>query len=695
MNDYLIQTLLSNLITASMLAMIIWLIGKRWTAPGLIHVLCVVFLIKLITPSWIEIPLIRISSTTRYGQQFEALTSPGKVSAGTDSFESRIALMNQQAGSLPAQTKFASNSAKALSGGFPADWLLRAIGYFPATLMVVAFVLMVLSLFRIVRFQFHLNRQMRPLPQNAGTLIRDLSKRMGLANAPSAYMLDASVAPFVWWIGGRVQLILPCSALTRLSDEDLTGIIAHELAHIKRRDFLVRWLEWFVFSIYWWNPLVWWIRKQMHVHEELACDERVIEIMSGNRRRYAGSLLNMAELLASSPVRPPAVASAINSGGEMETRLNMIISNSGTNNRRWTRSFMLLAVLFVIPFGIVKAQDFEAIEKRLGGAVEAGELTLDQAKVMLDALKKTVHAQRHQRELAERKEIYARAEAEIKEAFERGKMSKADATAKLEEIKKKLFGGMQSHPHASKDEARARELEARKKNFALFTKEIEEAVRAGKLSKQDAEHKLMEVREKLFAEFERKPDEHSKYSRNQPDQEQRVRMTLEGMEKRVAAAYRELEAAVKAGKLSKKEAEAKIRALKERMESFRESLADGKRAREHEEKEHREREHAERENREREHREREMKERVRQERIERDRARLEAEEREARNRADKESAERKRNSDRERKVLNARREEYLAIEKKIKSAVESGKMKAEEAEKKLDEIRKKLFSGRR
>ena len=49
-----------------------------------------------------------------------------------------------------------------------------------------------------------------------------------------------------WWTGGRVRVLVPAGLCDELDLGRLRWILAHELAHVKRRDHLVRWLEWLV-----------------------------------------------------------------------------------------------------------------------------------------------------------------------------------------------------------------------------------------------------------------------------------------------------------------------------------------------------------------------------------------------------------------------------------------------------------------
>ena len=101
---------------------------------------------------------------------------------------------------------------------------------------------------------------------------------------------------------------------------DLRSIITHEMAHVKRRDYWIRRLEWLSLIAFWCNPILWWARRQLRDSEEMVSHQLVLQTAKSEVNQYAHSLLNMAELLASPAIRPPASASAINSGGILEKR---------------------------------------------------------------------------------------------------------------------------------------------------------------------------------------------------------------------------------------------------------------------------------------------------------------------------------------------------------------------------------------
>lgn len=79
----------------------------------------------------------------------------------------------------------------------------------------------------------------------------------------------------------------------RVADEDLTYVIAHEKAHIRRRDYWWKPIGFVLLAIYWFNPLLWVAYVLLCRDIEAACDERVIrEMEEEDRRAYSMALLH-------------------------------------------------------------------------------------------------------------------------------------------------------------------------------------------------------------------------------------------------------------------------------------------------------------------------------------------------------------------------------------------------------------------
>ncbi len=118
-----------------------------------------------------------------------------------------------------------------------------------------------------------------------------LQQRMRLRRIVEYCESHEIAAPAViGWL--RPVVLLPVSALTRLSQEQLEAVIAHELAHIKRMDAFVNLFQIFVESVLFYHPAVWWASRRIRVEREHCCDDAAIAVC-GDRLAYARALTLM------------------------------------------------------------------------------------------------------------------------------------------------------------------------------------------------------------------------------------------------------------------------------------------------------------------------------------------------------------------------------------------------------------------
>ena len=99
----------------------------------------------------------------------------------------------------------------------------------------------------------------------------------------------------------RPVLLLPHGIADRLSPAQLKAVIAHELTHVRRRDNLAAALHMFVEAVFWFHPLIWWIKARLIEEQERACDEEVLRL-GGDPQAYAESILKICEFCVTSPL---------------------------------------------------------------------------------------------------------------------------------------------------------------------------------------------------------------------------------------------------------------------------------------------------------------------------------------------------------------------------------------------------------
>jgi beta-lactamase regulating signal transducer with metallopeptidase domain len=150
-----------------------------------------------------------------------------------------------------------------------------------------------------------LRRSCQPLNDPRITdLVNEARRAVKLARQVRLAVTNQLTSPAV--VGVLVPtLVLPLSLITSLSHEQIRFILLHELAHIRRGDYLANLFQLFAEALLFFNPAVWWISHQVRREREACCDALAIET-SGAPADYARTLVSVAEGL----LHPSASAAA-------------------------------------------------------------------------------------------------------------------------------------------------------------------------------------------------------------------------------------------------------------------------------------------------------------------------------------------------------------------------------------------------
>ena len=144
-------------------------------------------------------------------------------------------------------------------------------------------------------------------------LLRELGARLPLVCA------DSALEPGVFGIR-RPVLVWPRAMSARLTDEQISAIFSHELAHAERSDNLTAALHLVVQALFWFHPVVWWIGGRLLHERERACDEAVLR--SGRApHSYAEGILRTCEYVVESPL--PCISGV--TGADLARRIEAIM----------------------------------------------------------------------------------------------------------------------------------------------------------------------------------------------------------------------------------------------------------------------------------------------------------------------------------------------------------------------------------
>ncbi|MEM7350711.1 MAG: M56 family metallopeptidase [Acidobacteriota bacterium] len=136
----------------------------------------------------------------------------------------------------------------------------------------------------------------KPLQATCDRLAERLAVRRSVKVLESALVRVPTV---IGWL--RPVILVPASALSGLSPRQLESILAHELAHVRRHDYLVNVLQVATETLLFYHPAVWWVSRQVRDLREHCCDDLAVAIC-GDRMVYARALAELEELRFAAPI---------------------------------------------------------------------------------------------------------------------------------------------------------------------------------------------------------------------------------------------------------------------------------------------------------------------------------------------------------------------------------------------------------
>ena len=155
-------------------------------------------------------------------------------------------------------------------------------------------------------------------PVELQQIFEALRRRLGVERAVRLMHSALVQAPTViGWL--RPVVLIPASCLTGLSTMQIEAVLAHELAHIRRHDYLVSVLQSVIETLLFYHPAVWWVSKQVRRERECCCDEMAVAV-GGDRLAYARAL----SLLEERRSFYPEVALGAN-GGVLKMRIKRLL----------------------------------------------------------------------------------------------------------------------------------------------------------------------------------------------------------------------------------------------------------------------------------------------------------------------------------------------------------------------------------
>ncbi|HXA65269.1 MAG TPA: M56 family metallopeptidase, partial [Bryobacteraceae bacterium] len=161
----------------------------------------------------------------------------------------------------------------------------------------------------------------RQAPQEWQQILQKLGARIGVSR-PVRLLVSAlvQVPMVVSWL--RPVVLIPVGALSGLPAEHLEALLLHELAHIRRHDYLVNILQSVAEALLFYHPAVWWVSGHIRAERELCCDDVAVAV-SGDMLTYARALAQLESF------RPAHLTAAVTAnGGSLPDRIARLLGQS-------------------------------------------------------------------------------------------------------------------------------------------------------------------------------------------------------------------------------------------------------------------------------------------------------------------------------------------------------------------------------
>ena len=336
MTDILLQIGATKLALAFALGGAAWAVQQRVKRPATVHALWLMVLVTMLVPAVVPLRILpegaeeEVVGQSHVAQSELTAQSTAEPLPAPPEDLAQEAVVRPEVGPPVVADPGVNGDAFSLGAWLAQNgnplaailWLLGSAGFLGWTVA------------RTVRFHRTLTRAARPAPQ-LQRLATEICDTLGLPRVPRVYTTDARLRPMVWWAGGRVRVLIPAIFVAELDETELRAVLAHELAHVRRRDYLVRVVELLACSAYWWNPVVWWAKRRMRSAEESSCDIVAVAASRLTRDQYAKSLLRVVEIMSAVPIpRAPALASMADGcrdSRRLEQRLRTVMATSSVS----------------------------------------------------------------------------------------------------------------------------------------------------------------------------------------------------------------------------------------------------------------------------------------------------------------------------------------------------------------------------
>lgn len=199
------------------------------------------------------------------------------------------------------------------------------------------------------------SQQQQPLPSKWQTVFEKIHAKFPMKK--TVRIVESALAKTPMVIGYFKPVILfPLGAINQLTQQEVEAVLAHEIAHIYRNDYLLNIIQSFIEIIFYYHPAVWWISANIRTERENCCDDIAVKIC-GSSITYVKALVTLEEI---QPAPNLAMSFSSGSKNQLLNRVKRILNqpqNKFNIMEKFTATCFLLVALFLFSFSPTKSDD--------------------------------------------------------------------------------------------------------------------------------------------------------------------------------------------------------------------------------------------------------------------------------------------------------------------------------------------------
>lgn len=180
--------------------------------------------------------------------------------------------------------------------------------------------------------------------------------RLGLSDRVDSLVVLGWLKPVV---------LVPAAAMLALSPEALEALLVHELAHVRRGDFLANIVQTFAEALLFYHPAVWWLSRRIRQEREHCCDDAAVQAC-GDPILYASALARLEELRIHPKLIPDLAPAA--SGGRLMSRIQRLLRPRITQSPASPMAVLVPALLLLATLGVVTLSASDAPKSAVAGS---------------------------------------------------------------------------------------------------------------------------------------------------------------------------------------------------------------------------------------------------------------------------------------------------------------------------------------